>query len=378
MLWLVPMTAVTTFVSVVILRSPNHEDLVAIVGIVLAVLGIAIALGIYRIQGTNGGTPNPPATISPRWHALSYVFSAVLVAASFVYPFPESDDDPAVFFGKDEIRIGVNGRLPGWSLSENGSRTGFDIRLAQFLMRKFGVDPERVRYVDLSQEMREHQWDGTVGEAERVDLVISAFSMTALRLDKFGMAGPYYIDVSNVFTNREKGPVPRNSQDTRGCAVAGTTGLSAMDEQKERLLREQNAVLTIDHPRYLNECFEPFFDPADPTRFIASDWSVIRAFQEPDDPTILTVDDSQEPVFDMPEPAATDPSRQLYGVAIPPHHPTLCRALTNAIHEFVNTEWDTAFRETLGHRKLTAGWHKPRESEFTLDLCLHKQVGQTG
>lgn len=183
--WLAPTIAVTVFVIVLVMTSRNSETLAAVVGIVLAVLGIAISLVLFRVQSSGRVRSLTGRRAGIRWHVLSYTTSAALLALSALWPF--SDDDPDLYFDRDLLRVAINGELPGWSLETGGEKEGFDIELAKHIKEAYGI--KEIKWVKVNQAQREHMWDGTQN-TEEVDLVISAFSITDSRLAKFDMVGP--------------------------------------------------------------------------------------------------------------------------------------------------------------------------------------------
>ncbi|SEQ45653.1 ABC-type amino acid transport substrate-binding protein [Lentzea xinjiangensis] len=341
LLWLAPTIAVTAFVVVLVMTSGDAETLAAVIGIVLAVLGIAISFILFRLQSSTHVRSSAGRPAGIRSHVLSYTTSAVLVALSTMWPF--SGDDPDLYFDRDQLRVAINGELPGWSLETGGEKEGFDIALAKHIQKAYGI--KEIKWVKVSQAQREHMWDGTQN-TEEVDLVISAFSITPERLAMFDMAGPYYLDKSMALANGDK-PQVKRGEILRGCAVEGTTGKHRLADVQARIGKDLGAIMFVDVPEKLSTCYKEFFDDSD-TKYIASDWSIIRVFNQ--NATIVEADADRVPLVTVSMPDAQDSARQAYGVALRQNHPNVCRDLSDKIADFLKHRWDDEFMSTLGTR----------------------------
>lgn len=354
--WLAPTIAVTAFLVVVLVSGDDVEVLGAVVGTVLAMLGIAIAVVTFRIQSAGQKSPwvlSSKATLV--WRCVSVVVTVTLVALTLMWPL--SDDDPDVYFLGDTLYVGINGYLPGWSegIENSATATGFDVELAKFLAQQYHFD--HVKFQRLTQGERLNQWSGPA--KSQVDIVISAFSITPGRLPYIDMAGPYYIDRSMSFGNGDKSEV-QPGDEPRGCAVNTTTGQDRLASVSNMLATHKHATLQTVTYDELKDCYETFFDPNTEMKFIASDWSIIQAFRE--DAVITYADDPAEtPVTELEEPKEFADGREEYGVAIPEDHPAVCADLTEKIQLFLDSKkWESAFSDTLGKRKLAPLWHKPK------------------
>ncbi|XVS67830.1 substrate-binding periplasmic protein [Actinosynnema sp. CA-299493] len=354
--WLAPTTAVTVFLAVVLLTEDDVEVLGAVVGTVLAMLGIAIAIVTFRIQSAG---QKSPWVLSPRatwvWRGVSVAVTITLVALTMSWPL--SDDDPDTYFADDELVVGINGDLPGWGedVDDVATAKGFDVELAKFLAQQYEIP--RIRFVRLTQAQRLNQWSGPA--KSDVDIVISAFSITPGRLPFIDMAGPYYVDRSMSFGNGDKGPVLPGDE-PRGCAVGTTTGQDRLASVSNMLATRKNASLKTMNYDELKPCYDAFFDPGTDMKFIASDWSIIKAFRS--GTTITYADDpNQTPVTDLEEPEKLSDGREEYGVAIREDHPAVCADLADKIQLFLDTRWQSTFVDTVGQHGLSPLWHKPEK-----------------
>jgi len=353
--WILPTTAVTLFVIVMLLTSSKPEVLSAVIGVVLAVVGIAVSVALFRLPAPRGSS-FARRPLGPKAHALSYTTSTILIGLSIVWPF--SDDNPGSYFDSDELTVGINGELPGWSLDTGAGLEGFDIELAKYLQRAYGI--EKITWVKLNQVEREHMWDGTLNKGP-VDLVISAFSITDPRLAEFDMAGPYYIDVSMTLGNGDKDDA-RAGGVVRGCAVAGTTGQTRLATVQDRLAKVPGTTMLIDVPAKLSSCYNRFFGSGE-TKYIASDWSIIRAFNQVANLTAADADDVK--LITVPEPDVEDSARQLYGVALRQGYPNVCKDLTAKLNDFIRNKWQGTFNNTLSLRGLPQDWHEPKSADIS-------------
>ncbi|WP_170224208.1 substrate-binding periplasmic protein [Actinokineospora cianjurensis] len=309
-------------------------------------LGVTVALVVAGVF-----VPQAIAVDSPP-HEESSPAGPIIVGSS--------DDGAASYLAADKtVVIGINGNLPGWSLESNGTYSGFDVDLANFLKQKYGFT---LRFKKLTQQERQKQWDGVTKDP--ADLVISAFSITEDRRAAFGMAGPYYIDMSTMLIS---GPKPEEvNGKSYGCAVPGTTGYTAMVNLKTRKEREFRTPLVIDESQIdLAGCLAKFFAIDDDTAFIFSDWSIIRASKP--EVSIVRYED-KSPLLDI-GPASSSSSTERYGIAFRPGHPQLCRDLTKAIDEFIAgggaSAWTKAYNANLKDRSVlnTDDWHHPKVTE---------------
>ncbi|MFE2755438.1 transporter substrate-binding domain-containing protein [Actinosynnema sp. NPDC059335] len=359
LLWLIPVTAATIFLVTLVVSVSDGGTVAAVIGVVLAVLGIAISYALHRVK-SRGRPVLSERRVGVWWHVASYTTSAVLLAFSVAWT-ASNDDDPDRYFGST-LRVGINGELPGWSLATGSDYKGFDIELVEYLKARYEV--EHIQWVRLNQDERSHQWDRTL-DTEPVDIVVSAFSITASRLADFDMAGPYYIDVAMAFRNGDK-PKAHKGEVLRGCAVKGTTGQNRLTEVQDRLTDDLGATMLLDEPAELSECYKRFFASGD-TKYIASDWSIIRAFNQATE--LVEAADDGVPILRASEPAEVPmppeggEARQLYGVALRPGHPKVCRDLTEKLNDFLKYKWTEVYGSNLGSKGLVEDWHKPQSAD---------------
>ncbi|SES31387.1 substrate-binding periplasmic protein [Actinokineospora terrae] len=376
LLWAGPALGLVAVLVVVGFTLSNSGSRLAAVGIAVTGFCSIVFIAAYRVRLAH--EVGAASIARWRWPSLG-VTVALVVAGVFVPqaiavdspPHEESrpagpvivssgDDGAASYLAADKtVVIGINGRLPGWSFKEsNGTYTGFDVDLAEFLRDKYGFT---LRFKELFQNSRETQWDGKT--VDPADLVISAFSITEKRRSEVGMAGPYYIDMSTMWING--GKEERYGAKVAGCAVPGTSGSDEMNNVKNQREKDFQDPFEVTTEMDLAGCLARYFSADDKTGLVFSDWSIIRASK----PKIPLVRYSDKAPLDDLGPPSPGSSTERYGIAFRPGHPRLCRDLTKAIDEFIANEgksaWTDAFTANLAGRSVsnTREWHRPAKAE---------------
>ncbi|OLF06168.1 hypothetical protein BLA60_33080 [Actinophytocola xinjiangensis] len=263
-----------------------------------------------------------------------------------------ADRYPSLRYLSGEVRIGINGNLPGWSYVPEGASEhqgfdpeyrGFDVELANFLQAKYGFDLELVTLQpnDRITALLDY----------KVDLVISNFSIEGpsgfgpdvRRQDVLDFAGPYFQDVSGYMYSRVK-PAWRDDDEfyARSCVSEGTTAEEwhlPMGGVKETQRR----------------CFERFVDRNDvDVVAVATDFSILAAYVD----DLKNKGDDLEPPEVWKEGEEKFVREEKYGIAMRENSPGLCGELNRAIQEFLDGNgWDEAFRQEL--RMLNRDGKKP-------------------
>lgn len=119
--------------------------------------------------------------------------------------------------GTGTIRIGVATDEPGVSLKEGSTYSGFDIKTAEYVAGKLGLNPQ---WVPVAQGDRVSALvDG------EVDLVVATFSITDERRQQIDFAGPYFVAHQDLLIRRndEELTGPEKLDGKTLCSVTGTT-----------------------------------------------------------------------------------------------------------------------------------------------------------
>ncbi|MGW0533279.1 transporter substrate-binding domain-containing protein [Streptomyces sp. NPDC003032] len=148
---------------------------------------------------------------------------AGLVTAGLVVAASCSPEEKAhTFMGTDRLTVAMHNDLPGVSLLDGYTWSGFDYLFAQKLKNEFDV---KVAPVDVATKDRV-----TALTSDGADLAIAAFSITPERMRKIDFAGPYLTNYQGFLVGK-KGAGIRSMNDLRNkrvCAWSGTTNIGPL------------------------------------------------------------------------------------------------------------------------------------------------------
>ncbi len=144
------------------------------------------------------------------------------------------------------LRVGLSGDQPPFSMrGRDGKLMGLDVDLAETLAKAMGLETELVAlpFAELLPAL----------ESARVDLVISALTITPERNARVPFAGPYYVSGTAALTRSDElahvtSIDVLNGADRRYAAVAGTTN--------EAFARDQLPAATLVSTRDFDEAVE--------------------------------------------------------------------------------------------------------------------------
>jgi len=154
--------------------------------------------------------------------------AAVLVLASC------ASADETTIVGKvsasDRMTIAVSYDQPGLSLRRlDGSYRGFDVDVAKYIAKEFGVDEQNITWKEAQPGTRETLL--TSGEA---DIVVSSYSITDKRKEIVDFVGPYFVAGQDLLVrmneSRIDGPKSLNAS-LRLCSTAGSTSAAYVRDQ---------------------------------------------------------------------------------------------------------------------------------------------------
>lgn len=267
------------------------------------------------------------------------VASTTVVAAKSVFP------TEAMKYLSGEVRIGVNGSLPGWSYPGDGS-TGFDVALAQFLAEKYDFD---LKIVPLNPSERERKLvDG------EVKMVISNYSMDGGSTTKKGsertaaidFAGPYFKDQSGIMYSQDKLSRAGSYDGIPASLVCTVEGTTATDYTR-------GTTHTMESQQ---KCFDALRDESDlRTVGVVTDETILKAYGHVNDfPASPAMWRGENQVI----------KQERYGIGLPDNRPDLCRELSSAIADFLTDPkgWDKAFGDHLAGSQ-DVGSRKPSATD---------------
>jgi ABC-type amino acid transport substrate-binding protein len=306
--------------------------------------------------------PDVSQTYSKPVGITSFVLTAALLLLAYTYPAPiyDDQDDPRKYFGKP-LRIGITGALPGWS---RGPSEGFDVALAKFIANHYKTPWEPVQIFEQDRML--------LLEENKADLIIATFTITEERSRRVDFAGPYYIDTVGVWMNRDKADI--SPKEAQLCQAGSTTGVGAAGRFEREYKGEKFSGIKTE--TLIASCLDRFRLKDDPTVYVATDWSIIRASE----PNAKLVDGNEyiSSKYDQ-EGNTLDPGpppegnglrsndRQYYGVAMRNNLPEVCADLTGVINNFLNSNegfgeaYSGNLQKLLGPVK--NDWHKPLRAD---------------
>lgn len=133
------------------------------------------------------------------------------------------DDKTAVQNAQDgKLTIGIKFDQPGLGLREkDGTYTGFDVEVAEYVAGKLGVSPENITFKEAPSAQRE-----TLIENGQVDFIVATYSITDKRKEKVDFAGPYFVAGQSLLVKADNTDITGPESLTGGkklCSVKGST-----------------------------------------------------------------------------------------------------------------------------------------------------------
>ncbi|MBA8946764.1 MULTISPECIES: transporter substrate-binding domain-containing protein [Streptomyces] len=280
--------------------------------------------------------------------------AAVAAALALTAAACSGKDHDGRFLGSQEIDVAMHKDLPGMSLFENYTYSGFDnalyLDLEKWLEGEEGV--QVTRNADVSSAARIAKLQS--GDA---DLVVASFSITPDRMKEVDFVGPYLTTVQGFLVRSGSGI--REHADLSGkriCTWDGTTSRVALGE-----LRNSVSVGGTDAEQCVRKLRQGRVDA------VSTDQVLLYGFaQHSDDAEGLEV-----------VPDLTVGAPQHYGIGVAKGHREDCRRLADWLKDYVGgREWQGNFREALP--LLTAeqpDWisrHKPEDELIDAHSCVDR------
>lgn len=182
------------------------------------------------------------------------VLALLLVTAMVFTPFASAGSVMDRIIKNGELRIGTSGQQPPMTATnKKGEIIGMDADIARAMATALDVTPKFVvmPFKDLLPAL----------EAGRLDLVISAMTMTAKRNTKVAFVGPYYVSGKGILAVAEK---YARLKEAKGLNTPEVTvaALKASTSQKyaETLMPKAKLVLTKSYDEAMALLFEAKID----------------------------------------------------------------------------------------------------------------------
>ncbi|WP_370180357.1 glutamate ABC transporter substrate-binding protein [Rhodococcus wratislaviensis] len=121
-----------------------------------------------------------------------------------------------------KLTVGIKYDQPGLGLrNPDGSFSGFDVEVAEYVAGKLGVAPENIVFKESPSAQRE-----TLIQNGEVDYIVATYSITDARKEKVDFAGPYFIAGQSLLVKSDNtditGPDSLNGG-KKLCSVTGST-----------------------------------------------------------------------------------------------------------------------------------------------------------
>lgn len=121
-----------------------------------------------------------------------------------------------------KLTVGIKYDQPGLGLrNPDGSFSGFDVEVAEYVAGKLGVAPENIEFKESPSAQRE-----TLIQNGEVDYIVATYSITDARKEKVDFAGPYFIAGQSLLVKSDNtditGPESLNGG-KKLCSVTGST-----------------------------------------------------------------------------------------------------------------------------------------------------------
>ncbi|MFC9549424.1 glutamate ABC transporter substrate-binding protein [Rhodococcus sp. NPDC056960] len=129
-----------------------------------------------------------------------------------------------------KLTVGIKYDQPGLGLrNPDGSFSGFDVEVAEYVAGKLGVAPENIQFKESPSAQRE-----TLIQNGEVDYIVATYSITDARKEKVDFAGPYFIAGQSLLVKSDNtditGPDSLNGG-KKLCSVTGSTPAQKVKDQ---------------------------------------------------------------------------------------------------------------------------------------------------
>jgi glutamate transport system substrate-binding protein len=203
---------------------------------IASVMAGAAALALV-VSGCGSSTPTTPASsiasaassvasagqsvASEAASAAGSARSSVAGAVSSAVAGAVGDSQVMTNAGDGKVTVGIKFDQPGLGLKNpDGSFSGFDVEVANYVAGKLGVPEGGVTFVESKSAERE----GLIDRGE-VDYIVATYSITDARKEKVNFAGPYFIAAQDLLVKSDNTDItgPEAMAGKILCSVTGST-----------------------------------------------------------------------------------------------------------------------------------------------------------
>jgi glutamate transport system substrate-binding protein len=124
------------------------------------------------------------------------------------------------------VRIGIKFDQPGLGQQVDGTYTGFDVEVANYVAKDLGYT--NVEFVQAVSAQRE-----TMLESDQVKMIFATYSITDDRKQKVSFAGPYFVAGQDLLVSASNTDItgPESLNGKKLCSVKGSTSASKVKEK---------------------------------------------------------------------------------------------------------------------------------------------------
>ncbi|KUL47325.1 hypothetical protein ADL22_10325 [Streptomyces sp. NRRL F-4489] len=252
-------------------------------------------------------------------------------------------------FASGRVSVGVKSDQPGTSKLDHYSPVGFDITLANRLLKKLGAEPD---FGAVPSEDR-----STVLKNKKKDLVIATFSITDERAAELDFVGPYATTSQGVMVRKDDHRI-RKDEDLNGKTVCTWPGTTSAET-----LRTMASRVTVYEARDASSCIADL-EKKKSADAVSTDQMILYGFTQ-EHPGLRVV------------PEVTIGRKNNYGIAMDKGHRDDCRKLLDALRDYLTgSDWAQDFAFTLhaipGADPLWESNYKPRVDTLDAYSCRDK------
>jgi glutamate transport system substrate-binding protein len=120
----------------------------------------------------------------------------------------------------NKLTVGIKFDQPGLGLKTADGYAGFDVDVAKYIAKKFGVDEKNIVFKQAPSAQRED----LIAQGD-VDLVIATYTINDKRKQKVSFAGPYFVAGQDLLVKADNTAItgPETLNGKKLCSVTGST-----------------------------------------------------------------------------------------------------------------------------------------------------------
>ncbi|MFE7316172.1 transporter substrate-binding domain-containing protein [Streptomyces sp. NPDC057555] len=221
-------------------------------------------------------------------------------------------------FQSGKVDVGIKNDQPGTSAIEHYQPIGFDVAVANHVLKKLKVEPD---FGEVPSELR-----STVLHNKKKDLVVATFSITPKRMEDLDFVGPYASTPQGFMVLKGERGI-RNLSDLNHKRVCAWTGTTSTDT-----LKKYTGSFPYDASD-ASSCIEDL--RTGHAAAVSTDLMILYGFTQ-----------KYKDLKVVPNLTIGPPNR--YGIAMAKGHRDDCYKLRDALREYVeSSDWEQDFKQSL-------------------------------